>query len=277
MSAGSVLAIAVPVLIALALVAFVTTARRRDGQAVSGLSRETRRADRSAVDLIPDEADVEAEARERYSGMRADARAEREAEAPARPPRDPEEIGMTRRQLFNRGILATAGLGFGGLGTAVLAFLWPSGVSGFGSVIGAGRMDEIKDFFESDRAPFYVPEARAYLTPYPESAIEKGKAAYDDRLHAGMEQGLMALFQKCPHLGCRVPWCDSSQWFECPCHGSKYNRVGEKKGGPAPRGMDRFPIEIQGSNVSIDTGEVIVGPEIGTNTTGQEPEGPHCV
>ena len=57
---------------------------------------------------------------------------------------------------------------------------------------------------------------------------------------AGMEEGFVALYQKCPHLGCRVPWCQTSQWFECPCHGSKYNRVGEKKGGPAPRGMDRF-------------------------------------
>ena len=61
----------------------------------------------------------------------------------------------------------------------------------------------------------------------------------------GMEQGYVALYQKCPHLGCRVPWCQTSQWFECPCHGSKYNRVGEKRGGPAPRGMDRFALEVE--------------------------------
>ena len=47
--------------------------------------------------------------------------------------------------------------------------------------------------------------------------------------------------QKCPHLGCRVPECATSQWFECQCHGSQYNRAGEKKAGPAPRGMDRHP------------------------------------
>jgi cytochrome b6-f complex iron-sulfur subunit len=75
-----------------------------------------------------------------------------------------------------------------------------------------------------------------------------------------------------------VPWCDTSQWFECPCHGSKYNRVGEKKGGPAPRGLDRFVVNIKddGSMV-IDTGNVIVGPPIGTDTTGQVAEGPPCV
>ncbi len=94
---------------------------------------------------------------------------------------------------------------------------------------------------------------------------------------AGMEAGVVALYQKCPHLGCRVPWCGTSQWFECPCHGSQYNRVGEKKGGPAPRGMDRFAMEVDGGTLTVDTGTVIQGPPIGTNTTGQEAEGPHCV
>jgi cytochrome b6-f complex iron-sulfur subunit len=87
----------------------------------------------------------------------------------------------------------------------------------------------------------------------------------------------VALYQKCPHLGCRVPECKTSQWFECPCHGSQYNRVGEKKGGPAPRGMDRFAVTIVNNNVIVDTGAITLGPAIGTNTTGQEAEGPHCV
>jgi len=92
----------------------------------------------------------------------------------------------------------------------------------------------------------------------------------------GMRLGYVALWQVCPHLGCKVPVCGSSQWFECPCHGSKYNRVGEKKSGPAPRGMDRFPVTIEGGNVFVDTGKVSQGPAIGTDSTGQGLEGPHC-
>lgn len=93
-----------------------------------------------------------------------------------------------------------------------------------------------------------------------------------------MEAGLLALWQTCPHLGCRVPECASSQWFECPCHGSQYNRVGEKKGGPAPRGMDRFAMSVDDSgNFIADTGLIVPGPAIGTNTTGQEAEGPNCI
>jgi cytochrome b6-f complex iron-sulfur subunit len=79
------------------------------------------------------------------------------------------------------------------------------------------------------------------------------------------------------HLGCKVPWCKSSQWFECPCHGSQYNRVGEKKGGPAPRGLDRFAVTVDGGFVTVDSGQRTDGPAIGVNTTGQEAEGPHCV
>jgi cytochrome b6-f complex iron-sulfur subunit len=75
-----------------------------------------------------------------------------------------------------------------------------------------------------------------------------------------------------------VPQCVSSQWFECPCHGSQYNRVGEKKGGPAPRGMTHFVLSItDAGDVIIDTGVEITGAPIGTNTTGQEAEGPHCI
>ena len=75
-----------------------------------------------------------------------------------------------------------------------------------------------------------------------------------------------------------MPDCKTSQWFECPCHGSQYNQVGEKRAGPAPRGMDRFTMEVTSDGfLLVDTGSVIPGPPIGTNTTGQEAEGPHCL
>ena len=112
---------------------------------------------------------------------------------------------------------------------------------------------------------------------YPPSDLAAAKKVYSAVTYAGMEQGFVALYQRCVHLGCRVPWCQSSQWFECPCHGSKYNRVGEKKAGPAPRGLDRFALTVAGGEMTIDTGSIQLGPPIGTNTTGQQQEGPLCV
>jgi cytochrome b6-f complex iron-sulfur subunit len=79
------------------------------------------------------------------------------------------------------------------------------------------------------------------------------------------------------HLGCRVPFCQTSQWFECPCHGSKYNEAGEYQLGPAPTGLNRFKLSIANDIVTVDTSNVIAGPPRGTNTTNQTPEGPFCV
>jgi cytochrome b6-f complex iron-sulfur subunit len=192
-------------------------------------------------------------------------------------PPDPETIGVTRRQLFNRGLVALTSAGLAGFGAAVVSFLWSAPKGGFGSKINVGKLSDLISGIEQNKGFFYVPEARMWVTEYPAGDLPKAEKVYASALLVGMKAGINTLYQKCPHLGCRVPNCDSSQWFECPCHGSQYNRVGEKRGGPAPRGMDRFPVTISGGEVTVDTGQIFLGPPIGTNTTGQEAEGPHCV
>ena len=88
---------------------------------------------------------------------------------------------------------------------------------------------------------------------------------------------IFALSQKCPHLGCRVPFCASSGRFECGCHGSVYDLGGEWVQGPAPRGMDRFPVTIQDGQVVVDTSTVVTGPDHGANTYLTAPKGPSCL
>lgn len=275
----------------LLLAAFVLAmARRRDTtQAVGVLSRETRKRDRSgeALEVLSEESpvvtgrQVEKEAAlERRGGGTAVMTAPSTAPAPYKPrgPIDEEALGVTRRQFLNRSILGMFGLSVAGFGTAVVGFLWPTLSGGFGSKVNAGKLSDILQYVDANKQPFYIPDARTYVNRYPTTDVSRAKAsgAYSDPILAGYEAGLVALYQKCVHLGCRVPWCVSSQWFECPCHGSQYNRVGEKKGGPAPRGLDRFAVSVDGGNVTVDTKTVFVGPPIGTNTTGQEAEGPHC-
>jgi len=184
---------------------------------------------------------------------------------------------VTRRQFFNRSSVTLMAVGLGGFGAAVLAFLWPQLSGGFGSKIVIGPVDDILASIRQGDNFLYLAEGRAWLTEYPAGAVPKAETVYAGPVLEGMKAGLNALYQKCPHLGCRVPDCLTSQWFECPCHGSQYNRVGEKKGGPAPRGMDRFGVTVSGGNYIVDTATVFPGPPIGTNTTGQEAEGPHCI
>jgi cytochrome b6-f complex iron-sulfur subunit len=281
-------------LVLVAALLFAMT-RRQDRQAAIGLlSRETRKRDRSGAALEPIDLDEPAQptardversvAVERAGTGAAStavvvARDARPVPAPL-PPLDEEALGVTRRQFLNRGILGLFGLSLAGFGATVLGFLWPPpGGGGFGSKVKAGTVDDINAYITANTAPFYVPAARTYIQPYPVADVTKAAktGAYADPVLAGMSLGFVALYQKCVHLGCRVPWCQSSQWFECPCHGSQYNRVGEKKGGPAPRGLDRFGLTVDGGIVTVDTSKsAYLGPPIGTNTTGQEAEGPHC-
>ena len=287
MKASTILIIAVPILLVLAVALVVATNVSRSRSATGSLTKEARKADRSTPGKAVDRADESEEARARAS----EARQSLEPVGAGKPvvsmggglirfgeaPADPEALGVNRRQFFNRSIVAAQSLVLGGFSLAIIGFLWPSLSGGFGGKVRAGNKKDILDEIAEKKQPFYVPEARAYINPYPESALPKAKSVYADSLLPGLQSGLVALFQKCPHLGCRVPWCQTSQWFECPCHGSKYNRVGEKKGGPAPRGMDSFPVEVAGESVTINTGIVVQGPAIGVNTTGQEAEGPSCV
>jgi cytochrome b6-f complex iron-sulfur subunit len=119
--------------------------------------------------------------------------------------------------------------------------LKPAATSGFGSVVDAGA---VADFVEEGSVTYSL-NGRFYVTQY--------------------LGGLRALYQKCPHLGCKVAWAPAAGAFRCPCHGSVYNLIGEYESGPAPRGMDRFPIKIENDHVIVDTSAIVEGPSPGTD------------
>ena len=193
----------------------------------------------------------------------------RAAGLPGPPSRAP---AVSRRDFLRKSLISSLlvfGAQFGG---ASIAFLWPNLKGGFGSLIDAGALDEIKAAVSSGE-PFYVGTGRFYIVPY--NGTPRGGVDYADEGVAS--EGIMSLYQKCVHLGCRVPFCGQSKWFECPCHGSKYNQAGEYQLGPAPRGMDRFHMEIVEGRVMVDTADVVLGPARGTDTIDQPPQGAFCV
>jgi cytochrome b6-f complex iron-sulfur subunit len=193
--------------------------------------------------------------------------------ATPKPPKAPKL--KTRREFFRETLIASL-LVFGAeFGAATIAFLWPNLKGGFGAKIDVGSVEEIKSTIDSTGQPYYYGAGRLYIVPYNGSGVDEATGV-DYEKEGTLAEGLMALYQKCPHLGCRVPFCQTSQWFECPCHGSKYNRAGEFQQGPAPRGMDRFKVSVEGGALVVDTGIVVTGPSRGTNTTNQNPEGPFC-
>jgi cytochrome b6-f complex iron-sulfur subunit len=277
MTAGAIIAIAVAAVVVLGAIAFLTAVRRQDVRGAGALSRETRSKDRAAPAGLPD-------APTGREVERAVAQAQSAALVPAAPapvapwtPPDPDAVGVSRRQFFNRATVTLMSASLAGFGAAVVGFLWKGAEGGFGSRVNAGRLSEVINNIRANDGFLYIAEGRAWVTEYPAGSLGKARESYPGPVLTGMEGGVVALYQKCPHLGCRVPECKSSQWFECQCHGSQYNRVGEKKAGPAPRGMDLFAMQITpAGDLIIDTGTIFNGMPVGTNTTGQEAEGPNC-
>ena len=283
MSTAAIIAIAIGVVVVLGAISFFTLARRSDVRGAGALSGETAKRDKAArksaepVVTQTTAADVEAAGvAARSSSTEIEKRIE--PEIVQWTPPDPEIIGVTRRQFFNRATVSLMSVSLAGFAAAsFVAFLWPSGTGGFGGQITVGKIGNIKDGIKQGGGFFYAAEARSWITEYPAEALPLAETVYPESVLSTMREGIVVLSQKCPHLGCRVPECATSQWFECQCHGSQYNRVGEKKAGPAPRGMDHHPATIAGNgDVTVDTGTTVPGAAIGTNTTGQEAEGPHC-
>lgn len=177
------------------------------------------------------------------------------------------------RRRFLGGSLALGWFGVvGGFGASSLAFLWPDLRGGFGAVLDAGPQDEILAAIARDGRPLEFGPGRSYLVAY-------DPADDPDRLYADLTRGagVMAVFWTCVHLGCKVPFCASSQWLECGCHGSAYNRWGELQNGPAPRGLDRFPVELADGHVMVDTRQVVTGPSPGAGALDEGRAGPSCL
>jgi cytochrome b6-f complex iron-sulfur subunit len=174
-------------------------------------------------------------------------------------------IGEISRRTFMRRVL---GVGVGILSLQFLAgtasFLWPNIREGLGGRLVIGTAADVASSQESwvTGQPFPFPAARVFFVNVP-----AGKALVEGAPQSVPDPGaeVLALYRKCPHLGCQVPQlCEASKWFECLCHGSKYTILGEKRDGPAPRGMDRFNVVVEDGTYVIDTSELVSGPPIGS-------------
>ncbi len=145
--------------------------------------------------------------------------------------------GKTQRRTFVRNAALGASTSVLALtGATFVALMWPNKTGAFGSKITVPKADVPA----VDGAPFRHVQGKFYLV--------------------NSKDGLMALYTKCPHLGCAVPWvgpADSPSAFQCPCHGSMYDYVGVRTGGPAPRPMDYMGVSVDpDGNVVVDTGDI---------------------
>ena len=143
--------------------------------------------------------------------------------------------GSTRREFLGLGLAASLVVLAGQASAALFSFFKPRFKPGsFGAVVVAGQVDE------------FEPGTVSYV---------RGGRCYISRLEDG---GFLALWQRCTHLGCTVPWLEEEDRFNCPCHSSIFNVVGEVLTGPAPRPLDLFSIEIVEGQILVNTGDPVL-------------------
>lgn len=194
----------------------------------------------------------------------------------------PGEYGVTRRKFLNRALYVVFGLFLAQFALGALSYVWPKLKGGFGAPVNAGNLDDLKAALSDGGTitPVFLPAAQSWVVPFEMSKLPGSSYEGVPFVIAGGESdgvGVMALWQRCVHLGCRVPDCIPSQGFECPCHGSRYNIHGEYNSGPAPRNMDRFSLSVNtAGDLIIETGTVVQTPR-SKELTAEYPQGPFCV
>ena len=175
--------------------------------------------------------------------------------------------GLSRRRLLRTSLGAGVGLWLAEVTAGSIGFLWPNLSGGFGGKVTIGKFSDLKlknTQLPIDQGfPAYVPDARAFIV-----LIDTSRQEFlpgEDKSGEGTALNVRPLYQRCPHLGCKPNPCLKNFWFECPCHGSRYDRLGIKalgpQYGPAPRSMDRFSASVDKDGVlTLDTGKITLGP-----------------
>lgn len=167
----------------------------------------------------------------------------------------PIDRDLSRRNFIRASFWGGLGITLLGSVGLLLDYLYPRNVRGFGGPVPAGN---VKDYPKGGD-PKPNAEGQFWMANLSPDETRPGGT--------GGANGLLALWRKCPHLGCTVPWRgtfnyegDAEGWYRCPCHGSTYTKAGIRVFGPAPRSMDTMAIQIDDAgNITVQTGSVTPG------------------
>ena len=140
---------------------------------------------------------------------------------------------ISRRRLIGYAWIGASVVVIGELIGGTFAFLWPRRKQATGenvSIVG-----KVTDFKVGEVIPFR--KEKTFIIR--------------------MEGGFMAISAVCTHLNCIVNWNQILKRFECPCHGAKFNQMGEVIEGPPPRPLDLYKLQIAAGNLVIHKADVV--------------------
>jgi len=176
------------------------------------------------------------------------------------PPRPvgPQMPAISRRKVLAVGFWAGIGTVLLGIVYTMFDIVYPRRVTGFGSSVFIGAVSTLEP-----GKKIHNLDAKAWLVRF-----NADQAAHNP---GAQEGSILALYHKCVHLGCTVPYrADFSRedprngqtyagWFLCPCHGSTYSDAGVRVFGPAPRSLDTFELIIKDGGMTVNTGKITTG------------------
>lgn len=126
-----------------------------------------------------------------------------------------------------------------------LMSLWAAASAMFFALVGMLRLPKAAVLSSpSKRFRVSLPQTLAAGEAF--TPVGRNVAVYRD------EQGVYAISRVCTHLGCIVK--PTAEGFECPCHGSRYDRDGVVTKGPAPRPLEWLAVKEQGGALYVDEG-----------------------
>jgi len=175
---------------------------------------------------------------------------------------------LSRRRFLRRSMLAVWGLSTTAAVAGSLYMLYPNLAGQFGSALNVGKKADFPattpDKFKVNQSGvFYRQSAKTYVVHLAKNTqfLLSGTNLTDQLDAESVVKDAdgsywIALYQRCVHLGCTVPFRDECVSFKCPCHGSHYNVDGEWLDGPAPKSLDRFLIAFTGEDVTVNTGTI---------------------
>jgi cytochrome b6-f complex iron-sulfur subunit len=147
----------------------------------------------------------------------------------------PQEVKkkVNRREFLNLAWLAT--LGFFTVNVAGMTYLFSMPRFRAGEFGGDYTVGPIADLPPTGSAPVNYPKVKMWLS--------------------NQEEGILAIYKVCTHLGCLYNWVNQENKFICPCHGSQFTAEGQYIQGPAPRSLDRFVMQVvdKSGNVLAET------------------------
>lgn len=168
----------------------------------------------------------------------------------------PLSTALSRRGVLKLGFWTAIFATLAGAGATIVNNLYPRSVEPFGGpvVVPAAKIPK------PGQAPVANFDGHFLLVNLDK---DEGRIATDEDITDG---GLLALWWKCPHLGCTLPWkgdfvakadaLGRRGWFNCNCHGSTYTKAGVRVSGPAPRSMDTMEVAVSPKgDVTVQTGK----------------------